>query len=1149
MTEQTSYHETDSVAAEVVAAWADVLGPPRTPDDSFLDSGGHSLAAASLLSRLRDLVAAPLPDSLLLRDNMSLAKLLRHVDSLSPSVRERAPAGDIDDARTTVALAPGQRGLWVWHQLHVESPAYNVVRVLAIDGRVDLSRLQVAVADVTARHEALRCAVVASGRQMQPELTMRPKVDVTVSELIWDPEADAKPDRLIRQIADEPFRLERPPLWRIGTVVDRAGRSSWLVVVLHHLIADLRSSDVLLSDLATAYGPEAVGGRPDQRPLPPGLLAAVRHEHARTIADADDAADDLKWWAEHLAGLPAGRPPPLSQPVEGRAYAGQVASVTVEQSVVVDAALARLHTTPAVFFLTAAAAVLAAWRGTKNVVVGVPSIRRLPADFRRTMGFFLDTLPLLIRLGAESSFAAACAEARNELLDAMEHARPPYDEILHRLRLPRTDDRTPLIQLWFNDISRAECPAEIGGRPATEYDLAPLWALFDLNIYLTRHDDSYRLHLVWPDGLLAPGDARALVTQVARLAEAAAADPFLALEDLSRPAADPGRRAATVVRAARQQALEPTPDGLHRHAERRPQAAALVDEDGVVDRATLAAGVDTVAARLQQIKPGSAVVLPARRDRDFVVRLVGCWRAGITPVLVDASWPEDRYQRAIDVSGATAVMGSSSDLDLVHRRPDREPVVEGIPPTHVLFTSGTVRHPLPVSVPTALMERAIDELRDQLAITESDRCSFLSGPAHDPGLRDVGLALRSGATLVIPPPAVMADLRSLSGWLRDSRVTVAGATPHLLSLALGFDAVDLPDLRVVICAGAPLTAETVRLLRTHAPGALIVNGYGCTETPQLVTALRIAPTDPVPDPVSVGAPLPGRRLETRNDRGDRVDVGHLGEVWVADPHLAYGYLGPERPRRFVTEDDGVRWFRTGDLGRVDSLGRLHLAGRADNQILVNGDRITPAEIEWSARSIDGVAEAAVEVVRTDGADSIRLWIRPETNRIPTVRQVRDHLRALLPAPAVPAAIMITDRFELTTNLKPAGGSGVRADVQPLPEATALVAAIVASVAGAPIEPDVNFFDAGLTSVDLLHLAAETAESSGRPVSPVDVFTHPSARRLAQFLSSAADSGEAAAAAAAGGVRRTSRLATSRAARRRARRIPDCAGHESPPDPG
>ncbi|MFD5467357.1 AMP-binding protein [Kitasatospora sp. NPDC127059] len=1112
----------DPVAARVSAAWtaalygSDPRGTPLDPGERFLAAGGHSLAAARLIARLRTDLAVELPVSVILRDDPPLTELIDLVgDLVARRSDEAAPPGDtppplstdVAGAPRSARLAPSMRRVWTWHRLHPESPAYNVVRVLEVADRIQPAALRAALADLTNRHETLRCSVVEPS-PARPELSVDDQVTVPLSvDVVRSPDGDPAEavDAALRRTADRPFPMDAAPLWRVGLVyAPQAGRS-WLILVMHHLVSDLRASDLVLADLAQAYRARAGGRAPEFAGPAPSLLDHLAHEHG--LVDTPRWEEQLDWWARRLAGSRAARPLPLSTaaPAE-RTHRATTHTVELPPpaSEAVDRALHEQGLTPALYFLTVANAVLGAWRGEdRTAVVGLPSARINRPDDERLVGFLLDTLPLPLPTDRGRSFTDACRTVRDVYAGAADHALPAYDDIVDRLRLPRAPGSdSPLIELWFNDLTRASPPPSFGGHTATEYDLPPAWALFGLSLYLHRGPTGFRLHLVAPLGAVEPADLAALAEQIVRTATRAALDPTASLGELLEPPAGPDGAAGHPGGAS---AVESTVDLVRRHAARRPTAVALTDRAGTLDYRSLDARIDEVAAELARTAGSSAVVaIPAARDRWLAIRLLACWRAGATAVLIDAKWPRRRRERALEIAAVTHAFPWSGDGP-AQPVPHSAPPLDGGPsgPAYVLFTSGTTGDPLAVRAPADRADAALADLVERLGVGPADRVSMLSGPAHDPVLRDLGVALRAGATVCVPPPELVADPARLGSWLRRERVSVTHATPAMLALVLGADPDPLPDLRAVVSGGSPLSAATVGLIRARAAGAVVLNGYGCTETPQLVIAHEIGPDQPVPRTaqVPIGEPLPGRRVELRTTDGRRCDVGQVGELWVAGPHIADGYLGAAGPDRFGADETGLRWLRTGDLARRDARGRLHLGGRRDRQTLVNGHRVTLEEIESAARGHAGVTEAVAEVVGAGGSQSLRVWVQRSARAQVTGDSVRAHLEAVLPPTVVPARVLVVDRLELSGNLKPVAPGSVPPPVGDPAGTTAdrRVRDLAGSVLGRPFDPAANFFDAGFTSVSLLQLSAELAELLGRPVDPIALFDHPNLNALTAFL--------------------------------------------------
>jgi non-ribosomal peptide synthetase component F len=1097
-----------AVAAAVRAAWADVVHESVDPQLAFLAAGGHSLAAARLIARLNRELAVDLPMSAILRDDPTPAQLVdqvvarveRRPDAPAPKAAVDGPAPS-PERSGSAPLAPSMRRIWTWHRLHPESPAYNVVRVLCVDGRIQPTALRAALADLCMRHEALRCVVVEPCPG-EPEVLVGDPATVPLTVEVARPaggDVVAAVDDLLYRIADRPFPTHTPPLWRAGVVYAPAVDRTWLVLVMHHLISDLRASDLVLNELAEAYQARAGGTEPRFATPAPSLLAHLAHEGR--LRGTPRWEEQLGWWSQRLAGVGAALPLPLSAADQDEpVYAASTHSLDVPDEEVdrLDGTMGQRGFTPAIFFLTAASAVLAAWSGPDRAeVVGLPSVRISRPEDERLVGFLLDTLPLAVSVDRQQSFQRVYETVRETYADAADHALPAFDEIVDRLRLPRaTGARNPLIRLWFSDLTRAAVPSHFGDQPAVEHDLPPAWSLFDLGLYLRRSSTGYRLHLVGPRGLSEPADLAALLHQIVRVATLAASDPTRPLDELLEPPA------AVTAAPSLVDPRASTVDLIGRHARRRPAAVALTDQDGTVDYRSLDEQIDAVADELRSgAGSGAVVALPARRDRTFVLRLLACQRVGVTAVLVDADWPDQRRRRALEVAAVTHAFPWSGAASAASRPGAADRASDG--PAHVLFTSGTTGDPLAVRVTTEAADTALADLVTLLGVTAADRVSMLSGPAHDPVLRDLGLALRTGARVCMPPPGVLGKPVRLAAWLRQERVTVMSATPTLLALVLGADRQPLPDLRVVVCGGSPLSAETAELIRSCAPDAVVVNGYGCTETPQLVVAHQIVPDQPVPPTaeVPIGVPLPGRRVEVRSAGGRRCDAGQLGEVWVAAPHIAQGYLGSTGDGRFATRDDGRRWLRTGDLARCDAAGRLHLAGRADRQVLVNGHRVMLEELESVARACAGVTDAVAQVVGYRGRQAIRIWVQRSTGASVDEDAVRAHLVAVLPASAVPARVIVVDHLDVTENLKPMAPQQEPTALEHTsgPRVDAGLRHLAESVLGRPLDLATNFFDAGFTSTSLLQLTAELGDLLGRPVEALSVFNHPNLRALDAFL--------------------------------------------------
>ena len=162
-------------------------------------------------------------------------------------------------------------------------------------------------------------------------------------------------------------------------------------------------------------------------------------------------------------------------------------------------------------------------------------------------------------------------------------------------------------------------------------------------------------------------------------------------------------------------------------------------------------------------------------------------------------------------------------------------------------------------------------------------------------------------------------------------------------------------MRLFISGSAPLLAPqseafTARTFHT------ILERYGMSETGMLVSnPCRSAEGPRVPG--SVGKPLPGVGVRIVDEAGEPLATNAIGDVEVSGPNVFIGYLGmPDKTAEAFTPDG---WFRTGDVGRIDEAGYVHLSGRAKDLIITGGFNVYPAEIESHLDKLPGVLESAV----------------------------------------------------------------------------------------------------------------------------------------------------------------------------------------------
>ncbi|WP_276322814.1 condensation domain-containing protein [Streptomyces sp. F001] len=292
--------------------------------------------------------------------------------------------------------------------------------------------------------------------------------------------------------------------------------------------------------------------------------------------------------------------------------------------------------------------------------------------------------------------------------------------------------------------------------------------------------------------------------------------------------------------------------------------------------------------------------------------------------------------------------------------------------------------------------------------------------------------------------------------------------------------------------------------------ARVVNTYGPTETTVMATAGAVdAGIGPQDRPPTIGRPLNNVRTYVLDDLLQPVPPGVTGELYVAGPGVARGYVG--RPgltaERFVAcpWSTGERMYRTGDLTRWTPEGELLFAGRADAQVKIRGFRVELGEVETVLAEHEAVAHAAV----TARDNRLVGYVVPAADTV-DIPDVRAYLLGRLPEFMVPTALIMLDAMPLTVNGKVDRAALPAPDFADRPtgreaetDTERRLCALFAEVLGVErVGAEVSFFELGGDSLLAMRLVARVRAVLDVEVGIGELFAEPSVAGLARLVDGA-----------------------------------------------
>ncbi len=1032
-------------------------------------------------------------------------------------------------------LSAAQQREWFRHEWG--APAGTVAVALRLRGDLDTDLLRAALAEVVARHAALRLAFGAHAGVPFQLLTPPVRPELAVSTQAGERPADR--ERAAGEVLDAELRTRfdlsaGPPvrvrLFRLGA------DDHVLALLLHPLCADPESAELVLADLARAYsagrgtgptaGPTAghaaghAAGQPAGAATPVQYPAIVAREQARQRRG--DFEDQLRHWQRRLSGLPlvelpADRPRPAVP-------SGRCGVVRTELDGAAAAALTgladRRGLPPLAVVLAGFAAVVARYGRHDEVVVGTSLPGRDGAGLESAVGPLAVPVVLRLDISGDPSFDALLGRAGWALAEAGKHADVPFGSVVARLRPALEPSRHPLFTMAVSECTRAAPPAFTGLEAQRWEAPGPLPEL-DLALRLDIRPgaagrQSIGLRAEYATDLFDRVRIERLVRHLRRVLDAGCADPSRPLSRL--PVLDADERAGLLRQGLGPQ-LRYRADRLDelvtQQAGRTPEATAVVARGRHLRYAELEERAGRVAAALRSlgVGSGSLVGLLCERDVDLVPSLLGVLKTGAGYVPLDLTYPADRLAMIAEEARLAAVLAQRQLLDrlppglsapvlCLGRDLDLDapagagPVGTAAPTgaagalSEVLFTSGSTGRPKGVATSHGNVVSYLDGLLDMVPADRFRRVLLATSIAFDACLNELWPPLITGGTLVVVDNLLLASPAELDG------ISTLNGVPSVLTEFLRVASIP-PSVRTMTVGAEPVPAALVRELFRRSAADEIYNMYGPTETTVYVTAARL--TRDRQEPVVIGRPMPNARAYVLDRYGEPAPAGVAGELCLAGPGLARGYL--RRPGltadRFVPDPFGPaaeRMYRTGDLARWREDGALDFLGRLDTQVKVRGFRIELGEVEAVLARHPAVA-AAVAAVKTDPAGDRHLvgYVLP-VGRPPSVEELAGLVRRTLPGYMVPAALVVVDRIPRSPNGKldraalPAPRWGEAADRRSaVPPGTAVARALAEiwsavlrreQTGAGPIGLDDDFFAAGGHSLLALRVRAQIRRRFG-----------------------------------------------------------------------
>ena len=1005
--------------------WKEILGNSSFGiNDNFFEIGGHSLRANRFISLLYKKLNISIELNIVFNYS-TIRELANYIESIDFNSYQNIYPIEVADY---YSISHAQRRIWILSQLNNANSAYNVHGAYEFLGDMDLLVLELAINSLFDRHEILRTVFRETNEDVYQYILPLEEVRFEMDYV----DMRSQEEFLINNI-DElisiPFNLEKGPLFR-ATLYRLDDQKFVFVYVIHHIISDARSMDILLKELVTIYK--------TYKSDSPNLLEPLRvqykdYVHWQLLRLSGEELESCKsYWLEHFKGdlpvldLPSDKPRPSVKTYRGGLVRGFIKKTNV---IKFRSLLESKSSTMLMGLLSVVNVLFYKYTGKEDIILGSPASGRNHPDLEEQIGFYINTLALRTIFDGNDSYEVLLDKVKKVCLGAYSNQLYPFDELINELSISHDASRNPLFDVMVTyqgednnlsnlvleekQINRDEIVVQNYGA-----NIVPVISKFDLIIGFTDSGDDLGVGIEYSTDLFEKSTIERMLGHVESLIEALVTRPKMAIHSLEYlEKSERNKLLETFNASGLSYSKEITVlDLIEKQVNEIPENISLICDGNSLTYKNLNELSNQYAWYLQShYATGKEKLIAVKMERslEMIVSILAILKTGSAYLPIDPTYPEDRVSYMLEDSNCKILLDKFEYNRFVAERTSYEANnlhvnINGTDLAYVIYTSGSTGLPKGVMIEhqnlNAFIHWSFKEFKD----STFDKTLFVTSICFDLSIFEIFFTLASGKILEI-----LDNGSSIPQYLDSEFKLLINTVPSVVGMLLK-DNIDLSSVSILNMAGEPIKPNYLEGLRGKVEE--IRNLYGPTEATTYSTIFRMD----FEDRVLIGSPISNTQIYILNESHKIQPIGVVGEIYIGGSGLARGYIN--RPdltlEKFIDHPfiKGERLYKTGDIGRWLMDGNIEFIGRKDDQVKVRGYRIELGEIESVIQQYDEVlSNLVISKKLVSGDNELVAYIIGEKGI--EIKGLRAYLKTKLPDYMIPPYFVELDEFPLTPNGK------------------------------------------------------------------------------------------------------------------------------------